>query len=264
MEAEAVEQDELAALTAEVQDPFHRLMALQLKQNQELLSRMIPRQTDAITSVLAGSGSDSGSSGSGIRGCTARETYVRQLEDHGQVGRLVLQNAMKDLGVTSPYPGIMRDYLKKKVLLGEMKLLTMFGYFLAHAWETAYNAQDEIFLGYISRGLLMVEQTAMDSGKTQMGWLLTGLPEPNWALVVQNKRRVGIQPFCKLSQPSWIAANVAFLKDLDFLENRMRGAGSKLGKDAESPNDADKWDKPPKKVWPKRKSKAEKPASEAA
>ena len=264
VEAEVVEQDELTALTAEMQDPFHRLMALQLKQNQELLKQMVPKQSDAISHVLAGSGNDSGNSGSGIRGCSAREAFVRQLEDHGQIGRLVLQNAMKELGVTAPYPGIMRDYVERKMPLGEMKLLTMFGYFMAHAWETAYNSQDEVFLGFISRGLLMIEQSAMDGGKTQVGWLLTGLPEPNWALVAQNKKRVGIQPFSRLSQPSWIAANVAFLKDLDFLENRMRAAGSKLGKEADTPSDADKWERPPKKVWPKRKAKGEKPASEAA
>lgn len=158
-------------------------------------------------------------------------------------------------GCDNPLSGSHRDYLERRVPLGEMKLLTLFGYFMAHAWETAFVAQDEIFLGFASRGLTMVEQAAMDSGKTQMGWLLTALPEPNWALVNQNRKRQGIQPFAKLCQPSWIAANVAFLKDLDFLENRMRSSGNKLEKDVLATEETEKPDRRPKKPWPKPKAK---------
>ena len=206
VEAEVIDKDEFASLAASMTDPMQKLMALQLKQNQDLLTRIFPKQQDSITSALSGMGNEGGSSSTGVRGCTAREAYLKQVEDHSMVARCVMQNAMKDMGVAVAYPGLMRDYLERRVPLGEMKLLTLFGYFMAHAWETAFIAQDETFPGFASRGLMMVEQAAMDAGKTQMGWLLTGLPEPNWALVNQNRKRQGIQPFAKLCQPSWIAA----------------------------------------------------------
>ena len=166
-------------------------------------------------------------------------------------------NAMKDLGVSQPYPGMMRDYIEKKVPLNDMKLLTLFGHYLAHAWETAYNESNELMLGYVSRGLLMIEQSAMDAGKTQMAWLLVGLPEPNWSVINQNKKRSGVQPFARLAQPSWLAANIGFLKDLDFMETRLKSAGGKpTSKESEEAVDK------PKKPWPKRKGKSDKSGSE--
>ena len=257
VEAEAVAKDELTALVSTMTDPMQKLLALQLKQNQDLLARVLPKQQDSIATALSGLGNEGGSSSTGVRGCTAREAYLKQMEDHSMVARCVLQNAMKDMGVSTPYPGLMRDYLERRMPLGEMKLLTLFGYFLAHAWETAFLAQDEIFLGFASRGLMMVEQAAMDGGKTQMGWLLTALPEPNWALVNQNRKRQGIQPFARLCQPSWIAANVAFLKDLDFLDNRMRSSGNKLEKESTPSDEPDKSERRIKKQWPKAKAKAD-------
>ena len=197
IEAEAVAKDELTSLVATMTDPMQKILAPQLKQNQDLLARVLPKQQDSIATALSGLGNEGGSSSTGVRGCTAREAYLKQMEDHSMVARCVLQNAMKDMGVSTPYPGLMRDYLERRVPLGEMKLLTLFGYFLAHAWETAFLAQDEIFLGFASRGLMMVEQAAMDGGKTQMGWLLTALPEPNWALVKQKSQKARHTAVCQ-------------------------------------------------------------------
>ena len=233
-------------------DPMQKLLALQLKQNQELLSRVLPKQQDSIASALSGSGNEGGSSSTGGRGCTAREAYLKQMEDHSMVARCVLQNAMKDMGVSTPYPGLMRDYLERRVPLGEMKLLTLFGYFMAHAWETAFLAQDEIFLGFASRGLMMVEQAAMDSGKTQMGWLLTALPEPNWALVNQNRKRQGIQPFAKLCQAIVDSSKRGIPERFGFPGK----SGVKLDKETTSTTETDKADKKYKKQWPKAKAKS--------
>lgn len=263
VEAEAIDKDEFATLAASMTDPMQKLMALQLKQNQDLLARIMPKSQDSITSALSGLANEGGNSSTGVRGCSAREAFIKQMDDHSMVARCVLQNAMKDMGVATPYPGLMRDYLERRVPLGEMKLLTLFGYFLAHAWETAFIAQDEIFLGFASRGLMMVEQAAMDGGKTQLSWLLTALPEPNWALVNQNRKRQGIQPFAKLCQPSWIAANVAFLKDLDFLENRLRSSGSKLEREPAAVNDTEKPERKIKKQWPKAKGKPDRGGGDA-
>ncbi len=252
-QAGAVEEEEIEGLTAQLTDPLQQLIALQVKQTSALMSRLAPRQSsDPLANVLAGSGNDGGSSGgSGVKGCAAREVFLRQIEDNSMVGRLVLQNAQRELGIADAavHPGLMRDYLEKKMPLGDMKLLTFMGAYLSHAWEAAYIAKDELMLGYIARGLLFVEQAALDSGKTTMAWLLTGLPEPNWSATSLNRRRQGLQPFARLSQASWAAANVSYLRDLDFMETKMRAVGGKGNKGHEETGDDPPTDKPTRRPW---------------
>ena len=74
-----------------------------------------------------------------------------------------------------------------------------------------YGADDDI-----------LEQTALDSGRTQLSWLLTGLQDPPYHLLVNHRRRPGMEPFSRLCAPSWISANLAYVKDLDYIEARMR------------------------------------------
>ena len=248
---------ELDSLTQSLTDPMQKLLALQLRQQQTLLTRLAPKPPgDALYHALGGGGNESGSSSGGIRGCAARELFVKQIEGHCQVAQLVMKNAMKDLGVSETYPGLMRDYIERKIPFGDMKLLTMFGHFLACGWETSYNQKDEVMMGFISRGLLFIEQAAVDSGRTQMGWLLSGYPEPNWSLTGQNKRRTTLQPFARLAQPSWVAANVAFVKDLDFLEGRLKNNANKITKEEEQETDP-----APKKKWKKKGGKPDKTAA---
>ena len=245
--AEVVAEDELETLTQAITDPMQKLLAMQLRQQQALLTRLAPKSSgDALYAALGGGGNESGSSTGSIRGCAARELFIKQVEDHCQVAQLVMRNAMKDLGVSEAYPGLMRDYVERKIPFAEMKLLTMFGHYLACGWETSYIQKDEVMMGFVSRGLLFIEQAAVDSGRTQMGWLLSGYPDPNWSLTAQNKKRSSLQPFARLAQPSWIAANVAFVKDLDFLEGRLKGSNTKTQKEDEADSDPAakrKWNK---------------------
>ena len=59
----------------------------------------------------------------------------------------------------------------------------------------------------------------------QLGWLLTGMAEPPFNLYSNNRRRVGLQPFCRLCHPSWVAANLSYVRDLDVLESKMLSMG---------------------------------------
>lgn len=259
-EAEVVEPDAFDDIAQNLTDPMQKLLALQLKQTNALVNRLAPKAINDPLSVAlsGGSANESGSSGSGVRGCAAREVFVKQMEDASLVARMVLKNAQKDLGISDQaiYSGIMRDYMEKKVPLGDMKLLTFMATFLANAWEAAYLAKDELMLGYISRGLIFVEQTALDAGRTQMSWLLVGLPESNWAVTSQNRRRQALQPFARLAAPQWVAANVAFLKDLDFMESRLKG--TKLGNKETVEEDASQPEKPTRRPFPKKKPKGDK------
>lgn len=79
--------------------------------------------------------------------------------------------------------------------------------------------------GIAGRGLMMTEQIALDSGRTQFAWLLSAMPDPDLQQISQNRKRVSLKPYSKLAAAPWIAGNIAFLKDLDYLENRLKASG---------------------------------------
>ena len=77
-----------------------------------------------------------------------------------------------------------------------------------------------------------VEQTAIDGGKHQLGWMLTGLPQPPFNLTSRNQVRNQEEPFGLLTDPKWMAANLSYVKDLDYFETRQKAAANSQGSDA--------------------------------
>ena len=199
------------------------LLKLLAAQTQMLARLTGQRNSDPITAALSsGSGSASeGGSSTGARGMAAREAYLKVLERHGEFAAGVAQRAQTELGVKTQYPGMMRAYLERKVPLRDFKTLMLMGFFFAHAWEAAREAQDVLFEAWAARGIVMIEQWAIDSGRSQAAWLMSGLPDPDVTLL--QSRRADIRPYGRLAAPTWIAAQVAYLRDIEFLENRLRG-----------------------------------------
>ncbi len=56
----------------------------------------------------------------------------------------------------------------------------------------------------------------------QLGWLLTGLEEPPFAATQQRKPQAGGTPHGRLVEAQWVAAQLAYLKDLDVMQERLR------------------------------------------
>lgn len=225
---EAQEEEALAQF-AQTGDPIHRILALQMQQTQALLRRMAPKTSDPLRQALGGS-FDSSHSSSGVKGCHAREIYVRQMEDLVMIAKVTQQNVLSDLGYSHPFPGLMREFIEKRVPLGEMRTLTLMSQFLASGWEVGYNLGDMNIMGLMAKGLMMTEQFCLDGGRATMGWLLTAVAEPNFAAIERNKQRRGLRPYSKLASPSWLAANIAFLKDMDYMETRLKDGAKSDGK----------------------------------
>jgi hypothetical protein len=76
-------------------------------------------------------------------------------------------------------------------------------------------------MGVLAKIMIFLEQASIDGGKLQLAWLLTGHQEPPWQILLNSKKKPVLQPFSRLAAPSWISANLAYLKDLDFMETRM-------------------------------------------
>ena len=88
-----------------------------MKQLQLLTRQTQQKSYDPIHQALGGSSStEAGSSGGGIKGCFAREAYVKVVGDLERLGEVVQKNASEELGldVTQPHPSLMRDYIEKR------------------------------------------------------------------------------------------------------------------------------------------------------
>eukprot|EP00438_Fugacium_kawagutii_P033349 Skav204235 [mRNA] locus=scaffold1550:277390:299473:- [translate_table: standard] len=246
-------------------DPMQRLVLMQMKQMNMLSKHLQAKQhPDAISAALSGGGGEgSGSNSGGIKGCLAREAFLRLMDDPYRVATVVETNALQELGLQAgqSYPGMLRDYLEKRVPLGSYRMLTQVGYMAAAGWEAGFRSGSRDLMAFSSKLMVFVEQTAVDQGKTSLSWLMTGLPDPNYSVCQQNSQRSGLRPFAALAAPSWVAANVSYLKDLDFLEGKIRNQDKNDKAQPSKPED----EKKPKGFPKKRpKAKASPDASQAS
>ncbi len=256
LEKEAEEPDEVPNLLEVIKqdsaDPVHRLLAVQLQQNQALLERLVGQKpADPVLGILAGGEGSSGSS-SGVKGCLARDAFIKAINDLPKVVRVTRSQALKELGMGADREdgSILRRYMECKVPLADHRLLSYMAAMLAECWSVGYQSQNVELLAMTARMFYFVEQCAIDGGKCQVAWLLTGFQEPAFHLLTNQKRQTGLQPFARLCAPAWIAANISYVKDLDYMESRMQSLG-KPGKPPPTGGDLD----PPKDPRPKKQPK---------
>ena len=231
LEREAQDAEEQVAMAEldpqDAQDPMQRLLFAQLQQNNLLMQKILgPKVQDPVLGALVTGGGDNvtGSS-SGVKGCLAREAFVKVVADNHKLAEIVRQNALRELGFEAEREdgSLMRRYVERRIPLADHKLLAHIATLLAEAWATGYASKNTELLGVVGRMMIFVEQVAIDSGKLQVGWLLTGVREPAHHLLVSRQKQPGLQPFSRLSAPGWVAANLAYLRDLDYLEAKMNG-----------------------------------------
>lgn len=228
---EPVEDPFLGALEG-VTDPLHRMLAFQMKQTQDLVKALAPKPVqDPLASILAssdGAGSGSSTASVGVKGYAAREAFLKALENDKSVVATIRANARAELGISEAKEeaSLLRTYLETRIPVGDLKTLGQVGYMLAHGWEVAANAQNIQMMAFCGRMMGFKEQASLDGGRTQLAWMLTGLVEPNHQLLAANRRRTGVSPFAKLPSPQWVAANIAYLKDIDHFETRLRQIGA--------------------------------------
>ena len=67
----------------------------------------------------------------------------------------------------------------------------------------------------LAKLLVAVEQIARDKGDVRLGWLLTFLADPPWSRLLRPNQRGAHQDFAMLSSPEWVAAAMAYMKDVN-------------------------------------------------
>jgi len=214
-------------LPAQIQsaDPAQQLMFLQMQQNAVLLQKLVTKHSDPVLGALSGgSASDSGGgSSSGVKGCLAREVLLRAVQDLTKVADSTRANLLRELGIPASREdgNLMRKYVERKIPLAEHRLLSQVAFMIAESWNIGFESQNIELLGVLSLMMYFVEQAAIEQGRTQTAWLLCGWQEPPYQILVSHKRRSGLQQFCRICNPSWISANLAYVKDLDYMESRL-------------------------------------------
>lgn len=117
-------------------------------------------------------------------------------------------------------------------------------------------------LGFLARAAFFVEQTALDGGRLELSWLLTGFTEPNAQFHFSIKKSPGLKPFSRLIHPLWLSANIAFLRDIDYLEGRLATLGKGKSSASVSADPEDSMDPKPKRKPKKQKKGGGKENSE--
>lgn len=255
----------LAEAVTATTDPLHRLLAIQMQQTAMLTKHLKGKtHADPVQAALATGSTDSGSNSvTGVKGCLARDAYVKLTSNLLLLAQTGEENAARELGLSRHQigPGMMRDYVERRMPLGDFRLMTQMSYLMASFWETGFVLNNKELQGEAVKGLMFLEQACIDNGRAQMAWLMTGLAEPQFHLCQKNRTVQGAVPFARLPAPAWVAANVAFLKDFDFMQNRIKTGGN--GNPRAAPEDKDPGDKiqatpkPKKKAWKKQQPKGE-------
>lgn len=255
MEERDVEETGTLEDTQELQGAgaLEQLLAAQLKQNHILLKNLVnQKSSDPVLGALSGSDNAAGSS-SGVKGCIARDAFVKTLEDLPRVSRLMRQQALKELGLHPAQEdgSLMRTYMERRMCLADHKLLSYLAMMLSESWAVAFDHGDEVMMGCLAKMFFFVEQASIDNGRLQLAWLLTGMQEPPFHLLTNRRKQPGLQPFARLCPPAWVSGNLAYLRDLDYIEGRLHAMGKPVKLDVdgsltEDPKPPKKQPKPPK------------------
>ena len=266
------EQDNLLAqLEKEAEDPgqveqnlgatevsgntsLHRVMLAHLQQNQLLLERLsTPKHQDPVLGALTGGNESGSSSSSGVKGMLAREAFVKAIQEVPRVAASCQQRALQELGFDENKldGSLMRRYVERRVPLAENRQLTYLAFMLSEAWAAGFESDNLELQGWVCKMMIFIEQTCLDGGKMNLAWLLTGQQDPPFHLLVNNRRRPGLQPFTRLASPSWVSANLAYVRDLDVLESKMLTVGKPdKGKQGQEENEIEPGPKPKKQPRP--------------
>ena len=84
--------------------------------------------------------------------------------------------------------------------------------------------------------MMALEQVTLDD-RWDLAYLLTHQTEPSSQMMGRQPERSSLRPFSRLAEPRWIAAAVAYLRDIDLMSERRR----KRSEDGPNPKAPRKW-----------------------
>lgn len=206
------------------------LTALQA-QTAALVNLMGSRKPRGGSDPEGDSDEEAGARLPGARGPAALEALRKAFEERPEKlaaavsERLRHHHSLVPGAAEDPAPSA-RAYMATEVPFGSYRTLAYAGWGFACVWDHLASGRSSKALALLSLLLVAVEQAALDEGRWQVAWLLTTLPEPP-ASMARRPVENALRPFAKLADPHWIAAAVAYIRDVDRLQTVRRSFGGK-------------------------------------
>lgn len=170
----------------------------------------------------------------GARGPAALENLRREFDEHptrfsNAVAERLKQAAMVVPGAAiDPAPSA-RAYVQNEIPFSTYRTLGYMGWGLASVWDLMHAGRLDKAFGLLSLLLVSVEQAALDEGRWSLAWLLTLLPDPPFQSMGRRPYENLHRPFARLSDPRWVAASMAYVRDVDRLLSLRRNLTGKGG-----------------------------------
>ena len=92
---------------------------------------------------------------------------------------------------------------------------------LAHMWNLLEMDQVDRAHAEVGLTLMALEQVTLDD-RWGLACFLTHQTEPSSQMMGRQPERNALRPFSRLAEPRWIAAAVAYLRDIDLMAERRR------------------------------------------
>lgn len=154
-------------------------------------------------------------SGAGVRGFARRrewEDLLKSPPDAKAIQARISSGVAQSLNIDAEdlRPTDIPRYFTEIVPLSGQPLLTHVAMIAAEQWRAIQSGDHERLALLASLLCLFCDQTARDGGNMGMGFLYTGLPEPNWHAIRGRTQGAWTESFSPLADERWLAAHVAY------------------------------------------------------
>jgi len=156
------------------------------------------------------------------------ELQRRHLQNHPVAVARAVRRLMGQASGTDPQsPQDALGYYTRYGTFQNNRDAALIAWLMGSLWNLMeVGAHDEAH-ALLGLGLAAVEQWGL-SGRLDLGYLWTHLPEPPWGVLQRPPQQISLRPYSRLAEPSWVAAMVAYLKDLEAMEDRLGGRGQRF------------------------------------
>lgn len=246
-----------------VGNTLERLLASQTKLLEKLVASKT-QQSDplAILGSNAPEGDDAPKA-SGVKGIAARQVLMDSFRKHPNkvvsLFRERLALARRKASAQEVEPRDLWWHFQETVPLGSHRTLTYLAFISAAMFEAQERRDFARLQMLVVLQACFIEQAAYDGGALKLAHLITCLEEPPWGQTELRKSVKMDLPHGQLSDPRWIATQLAFMRDLDNMQDKS----TKLAKPAGRPEEAAAAAAEPKRT-PKWKPKKKRVTLEAA
>ena len=197
------------------------MMSLLSEQTKLLVG--LRRPQDPLGALGAGDseGSAAGSYG-GARGAAALEMLREDLEKRPLVySTAVRRRIALALGTQPDQPQDAEEYLRRFGAFGRHRDLGYVAMLAGGIWNKMEMADWEAAHAQMAMLMVALDQVTHDD-RWDLAFLLTHRPEPPRESQSRYQQSDGLRPYSCLAEPRWIAAGMAYIKDIDGVQTAMR------------------------------------------